>query len=234
MKLVTSLLALVLVISACGRNQILNTQEDARNDMKDELVGTWKSNAEASQLRTIVVTKDTIRFEVITCRTPECSTFNHTVAHSGKYVLAHNYKTGINNSIIFTPDNEVEVTLHDADEVKKQNNNLIAIRNKPEDPYNETASEATIEIAKRDNEKLRATKLLKDWTKGQPQTLTRYQLELLTGGYGLSVNPIAEQGARVSIRYELDNGYLQIGSAASSGKSSSNYDHFALSGVFAK
>jgi len=235
MKLANALLAVTLLLSACGKNAILDTQEDARDDMKEELVGTWTATPEAKQKRTITITKDTIKFEITTCRTVECVSFNHTVAHTGSYVLAHNYKTGINNSIIFTPNNEIEVTLHDANEVKTQNNNLIAIRNAKEDEYGTTDDELTIENTKRKNEMLRATKTLKDWVKGQPQVLTRHQLELLNASYGLAVSPVAEQGSRVSIRYELDNKYLQIGSAASNGRPTyESGDRFGLNGVFAK
>ena len=218
-------------MSACGRNDILNTQEGARDDMKEELLGTWTTPAEASRVRKVTVDKDKITFEVTYYREVECKNAYRTVTHSGVYKLAHNYKSGIENSIIFTPDNDVVVTLHEDADVKAQNGRLVDIRNSKQAPISETDSDLTVKQTMRNNEKLVEGQKILNWLKGEPKSLNRMQLEKLNEA-GLSAAGVAEQGARVSIRYELDNSFLQLGDAATSGQTA-GYG-FGLSGVFAK
>lgn len=204
------ILASVLFMAACGRNEVLDKQENQRIDVAPALVGSWSTTCQGGKINRLVVQGDRAEFQETVYYTPECEEEVRTVAHGGTYRLANNFKEGINNSIIFIADGEVVVTLHTDPEVDQQNDALSKINNEKETEISTIAGQPQKKAATRENLKLRAVRSLEPWVRERAKKLNRLQLEKLSVN-GLQASPVAEQGTRSSIRYELDNGFLQLG-----------------------
>ncbi len=201
---------LVLAVVGCGRGEPLRTQESQRLAFEPELHGSWTSACANKTVDSVTFVNGTLTFQSSTFADPECETRLRTVAHAGTYSLAVNYKTGVENSIIFQAGPDVSVTLHTDDDVDAQTTVLNRINN--------NEKEADIppglglvqrKAIVRENMRIRAAKALTVWKKDEPKSLNRLQFEKLKSSLG--VEATAEQGSRKVYRYEVDNGYLQLG-----------------------
>lgn len=200
-----------LLLTACGKNEVLNKQENQRSDLGPELQATWRSHCEGKRVHQITLQGEQATFERVDFFDPECQDKARTTRHAGKFNLAHNYKEGVLNSIIFIAENDVKVTLHNDTEVEEQNNTLARLGKETEKEIDIKETPAQKKFLARENLKLRAVKALPLWKRDEEKPLNRLQLEKLKPG--LAVEPVTEQGSRVSIKYEFDNGYLQIAGA---------------------
>lgn len=204
--------ASLVFLASCGKNDTLDKQSKQRDSLSPELQGTWRSSCENSATYRIVIEGEKVTYEKQQFLDAECTLKNRTIRHSGDLKLANNYKEGINNTIVFVPSNEVGVTFH-TEEADLQNNNLTRIKNDDKETPTKsemtTAQKATI---KRNNDKVNAAKQLTAFTRDQEKVLNRLQLEKLNDEKlnPLNVQPFGEQGSRVAVKYEVDNGFLQV------------------------
>src|SRR5688572_16071575 len=95
------LLVATVLISACG-NHILGEQESQRNAMDEELRGTWTSLCEGKRVHTLTVEVDKMSLAGTDYYDAECQSPVRTVRQDGTYKLAHTFKEGVLNSIVFT------------------------------------------------------------------------------------------------------------------------------------
>jgi hypothetical protein len=201
----------LLLASACGKNQPLTTQEDQRAEFGPEIPGRWMTNCKDKQIHRLSIDEKKITFERTDFYDEECQEQVRTTRQGGSYALSHNYKTGVNNSIAVVADQEVRVTLHTDTEVFQQTNALALISEEHEKPIK---PEDTVDLKKTqawENRKIRAAKLISPWKQDEEKALNRLQLlKLQEKPYLLKVTRVAEQGSLFSLRYEVDNGYLQI------------------------
>lgn len=235
--LVVSGLVVGFGVAGCGKPDTIDKQTKEREQMAPELEGTWTTVVKGEK-RSISIKGDQMTFATTECMDEDASCANpyRTVSQSGKFTLSHNYKSGIPNSIIFNPGESVTVVFHDEatpDEIKNLNSLLVNIRNSDETPADERARESRrAETArKRGNLALRELKKVDDFTLGKPKVLSRIQVVGLRlaasgrlsvkGGASSAVNlePTFEPSVYSSIRYELDNGFLQITSPETDGGS---------------
>jgi hypothetical protein len=202
------LLALVMA-SGCGRNAILNTQEDQRDDMLPELQGTWVSLCEASQVVTLKFEGDRLSVTQDKYHDPECRDARRSVSMGGTYSLAHNFKDGILNAMIFASDPVFQITLYSDYEVDVQNNSLTQVHNEKEAVIALELTPQQKRDLQRENLRLRETKALEMWKRSVAKSLNRLQSEKLNAS-SLGERPLADFETRTAFRYEMDNGFLQL------------------------
>lgn len=197
-----------LWLAGCGKNQV-GTQADQRSTFTPELRGAWLSHCENKAIHKITIEDGKMAFEKVTYFDPECQERDQTVRQSATSALSTNFKDGVNNSIVLVPSNDVLVTLHSDFDSDNQNNILTRINNEKEAEIRPEMSPAQKKQTARENLKIRAAKELKPWKRDEEKTLNRLQLEKLATN-GLASRTIAEQLSQISVRYEVDNGFLQI------------------------
>lgn len=203
-------LAGMVLLSACGKeNNTTDKQASHRSSLGPELRSPWQTTCADKTTYRVVIDTDRMTFEKTTYLDQYCTEKERTVRHSGKAALAHNYKEGVDNSIVFQADMDVVVAVHTDFELDSHNNNLTKINNEKE---NEIKSEWNPYEARRvrwENLKIREAKRLAQWKRDEEKVLNRPQLEKLKD-YGLAADPVTEQGNRISFRYEVDNGFLHL------------------------
>lgn len=200
----------LVLVAACGKGEPLLSQESQRKAFEPELQGTWSSTCAAKKIDSVTIGGGGMTFQTTSFHDPECESKERTVAHAGSYSLAVNYKSGVENSVVFQAGPEVAVTLHTDYDVDTQNNVLTAVNAEKEKEISTGLSPGARKNITRENLKIRAAKALAVWKRDEPKILNRFQLEKLQAA-GLAASPVAEQGSRVVLRYEVDNGYLQLG-----------------------
>ena len=210
-KLTTGLLAIAftLTLISCGKVETMDRQAKHRKDINPELQGAWATNCEGMKVNRLVFEGEKLTIERQTFLDNECQERLRTTVHTGKYELAHNYKEGIPNSIVVTIDKEVSVALHTESEVDAQNNALASIRNDKAKEIKGNASADERRQVNRFNQLLRAGQEVESWKRDLPKKLTRLQAEKLDAS-GLAVDFTGEFGARLSLKYEVDNNFLQV------------------------
>lgn len=209
-------LGAICLLTACG-HETLNTQESQRSAFDPELQGGWVSLCEGKQINRLAFQEGRLTVERTTYYDTECQDPVRTTKQSGNYKLAHTFKQGVLNSIIFHGDPAVAITFHTDDDVDAQNNNIARIQNENEQEIPAGTTPAERKRILRENLKLRAAKQLTVWQKGQEKILNRLQAEKLEG-LGLAPQPAVEMDTRKSLRYELDNGYLQFAGGGDFGR----------------
>ena len=202
-------LVCLALVAGCGRNAILNTQEDQRDDMLPELQGTWVSFCEASQVVTLKFEGDRLVVTQDKFHDPECRDARRSVSMGGTYSLAHNFKDGILNALVFTSDPMFSVTLFSDYEVDVQNNTLAQVHNEKETVIAMELSPQQKREAHRENLRLRETKALDMWKRSVSKALNRLQSEKLNN-LSLGERPMVDFESRSAFRYEMDNGFLQL------------------------
>lgn len=210
-KLSTSLVAFgfSLTLISCGKVETMDRQAKHRKDINPELQGAWATNCEGMKINRLVFEGDKLTMERQTFLDNECQERLRTTTHTGKYELAHNYKEGIANSIVFTLDKEVTIALHTEGEVDAQNNTLATIRNDKAKEIRPNAGADERRQINRFNQLLRAGQEVESWKRDLPKKLTRLQAEKLDQS-GLAVDFTGEFGSRLSLKYEVDNNFLQV------------------------
>lgn len=209
-KLFLSIVSIcVLITTSCGDSGTLSLQEAQRDVILPELVGIWTSLCEKNRL--VQLTFDEVRLVVdwTDYYDPECTDPKRTTQHAGSFDLAHTFKEGKLNSIVFTADSALTLKLHTDFDVTTQNNAIANVQNEEEQKILPTMTPEQIAIATRENMRIRETKKLEYWKRDEPKTLSRLQIEKLNE-YGLKAFGVIDYGSRVGFRYELDNGLLQI------------------------
>ncbi len=199
------ILGVAFLLAGCGKDQTLNKQEDQRNQVGPELNGAWISKS-PNQITRLNFSGDRLVFEVETHFNAENTDKNRTVKQEGSFKLASNFKEGVNNSIVFKADDQGFVTLHTDEDVKNQNTSLSNAKNEKEVV---TVAGAPVEIQKlnaRQNLRLAEVKKMTAWARGEAKSINRLQNEKLN----VARFP-HELSTRSSFRYEVDNGFLQIG-----------------------
>lgn len=199
-----------VALVGCGKGEPLLSQESQRLAFEPELQGTWSSACAGKKVETVTIGGGGMTFQTTSFHDPECESKERTVAHAGSYSLAVNYKSGVENSVVFQAGQEVSVTLHTDYDVDGQNNALTVINSEKEKEIVNGMTPVARKNTTRENLKIRAAKALSVWKRDEPKVLNRFQLEKLQAA-GLNAAPVAEQGSRVVLRYEVDNGYLQLG-----------------------
>lgn len=203
-------LAGVVLLSACGKeNNTTDKQANHRSTLGPELRSPWQTTCADKTIRRVIIDGDRMTFEKTTFLDPYCTEKERTVRHSGKAALAHNYKEGVDNSIVFQADGEITVTLFTDFEVDAQNNVLTRINNERE---TEMKAEWNIYEARKvrwENLKIREAKKLAQWKRDEDKAFTRPQFEKVKD-YGLAAELVTEMGNRISFRYEVDNGFLHL------------------------
>ncbi len=210
MLLFVSALGIFLGLVACGKQGTLGVQETQRNDLGPELLGVWTSHCEGKRINRLTFAGQRLTVERVVFLDPECQERQRTTRHSGAFKLAHNYKTGLANSIVFSLDNDIGVTFHIDGEIDDQNSNLSKIQNEKEVEIVAAQPLALRKQTSRDNEMIRAGKQITSWKRDEEKTLSRLQAEKLDASYKISTSPVAEFGSRLSLKYEIDNAFLQI------------------------
>ncbi len=211
MKLILSTLTLALMLTGCGKDSpTLGKQEDQRSTMGNQLRNTWKSSCLNKTEVVLKVDEAKINVERTTFFDVDCKEKKQVVKQSGTYKLASNFKEGVNNSIVFTPDAQITTSYaHETDMIIFNNAITRAINEKEV----EIAVGSTPDVAKnltRRNLQLRALKELTPMSAvNQEKTLNRLQQEKMTE-YSVMIPTVSEMSAMTSIRYELDNGFLQM------------------------
>ena len=191
----------------------MGKQEAQRSDVNPELQGVWHSNCEGKMIADVTVAGTDLTFKRTDYFDSDCEYPVRSISHAGKYDLAHNFKDGVNNSIIYMPGDTVSVSLETDGEVDAMNSALGKIQDeKSKDVVGATGDQQRREIDHA-NKVLRAGKQLEAWKRSEPKSVNKLQLEKLAA-YGFTGAPAAAQGSRVGIRYEVDNNYLQIAGPA--------------------
>ncbi len=206
-----------LVLVSCGKPETMGRQERHRKDVAPELQGNWATNCEGSRTNQLSFSGDRLTVERTTYLDNECQEKLRTTVHAGTYQLANNYKEGIANSIVFVLDKELTVTIHTEVELDRQNSTLAVIRNEKAVETKDTMSVDQKRQINRDNQLLRAGQQVEVWARETPKKLSRLQAEKLDK-HGFQAAPVAEFGARLSLKYEIDNGFLQIGGPSDFGR----------------
>ncbi|MBI4403273.1 MAG: hypothetical protein HY537_03890 [Deltaproteobacteria bacterium] len=204
-----SFLFVIVFIVACGGNDPMAKQQDQRSAVGPKLQGTWVTGCENQQISRLVFVNDRITVERVTFFDPECQEAQRTTRQAGSFQLTSSYKESIPNAIIFTLDPEVRMTFHAEYDVDVQNNNLIFVRNQKESEIKPVLSPSEKKNIIRANARIRAAKELGDWKKDEEKALNRLQVEKINE-FGNIIRPFTEFGTRRSVRYELDNGFLQL------------------------
>lgn len=197
------------MLASCGSDHVLDEQNHQRDRLAPEIAGIWSSNCQSNQIIRLNLESDKLTVTRQDYFDPECQELRQTTRTTGGYQLSNNFKTGINNTIVFSAPQEVRVTLNTENEVDTQNNVLTAIQNEKEAEIAATLPAITKKQIARENLRIRKTKELNNWKKDEEKTLTRLQAEKLASK-GLDVRPAAEFGSNTSVRYEVDNGFLQL------------------------
>lgn len=207
----------LLWLAGCG-NEVLDKQSSERSDVQEELRGQWNALCSNKQTQTVVITESRVDFTETTYFDAECKEKVRSVVQGGTYSLANNYKTGIPNSIVIVADEDVKVTLYSEEEVDSNNNVLVQVNNEKQAEINPTAPISEKKRVMRENLRIVEARKLTQWVVGDAgvKVLNRLQLEKL--GKALSVNPFVEQNSRTSVRYETDNGFLQLAGPGSFGR----------------
>ena len=195
-------------ISGCG-SEFFGKQENQRNDLRPALQGRWVSSCTKKVIHVVDILGDRATFEENTYFDPECVEKERTVKQSGSFNLAHTFKEGKDNSLVFGADSDVRVTLTTDYEVDVQNNTLAMVNNEKEQVIDVRSPTPDKKRIARQNEALRAAKAVTPWRRDEEKSLNRLQLEKLSG-MGLQARPVVEQGTQAGVRYELDNGFLQL------------------------
>lgn len=201
--------AALIVLGACGKADTVGKQESERDEIGPELQGVWISACEGSSIEKVTFAGDALTFNRVDYFDPECEEPIRDMSHKGTFKLSHNYKSGVNNSIVFVAGDAIDVTLFTDMEVDAQNDNVSRVQNEKEPETGGIVDPRARKMASREQRKLRSSKQIANWVRGGAKTLNKLQLEKFRG-MGLSVSPAIELGTRTAIRYEIDNGFLQI------------------------
>jgi len=215
-----TLIAILLVGSliGCGKADILNKQERQRNEMTPELQGgTWVSHCEGKSIARLNFTEKAMTITHEKFYDAECRDHRRTVTQTGHYSLAHNFKEGINNGIVFIAGEKFEVSQGADFEVDTQNNVLTKISNENETEIKADMTAQQRRDVTRENLRIRESKQLSIWKRGEAKSLNRLQTEKLNA-YGLSENPFVDFDNRALFRYEYDNGFLQVNAPVIGGR----------------
>ncbi len=199
-----------LLLSSCGKDDVLGKQADQRALVGPELQARWVSSCQSNTVHTVTFTADRVTFEKVEYLDPDCQLKDQTTRHAGKYFLANNYKEGLNNSVVFQADNDVLATFHTDYAVDTQNNILTRISNEKEQEIPVNGSPQQKADAQRATERLRSAKQLVSWKRDEEKSVNRLQLEKLRT-YSAGIEAVAEQASTTGFTYEVDNGFLQLG-----------------------
>lgn len=209
MKFTVLVMAVGLALSACGKGPVFDPQKDQREDVLPELRGNWVSLCEANQILRLAFEGNTLRITQNKYYDAECTDPKRTLTNHGTFDLAHNFKEGILNGIVYKSDLEFEVALNSESERDEANNDLAKIQNEKESEILPGAKVDERRRITRANQQIRWAKRVELWRIDTNQALNRLQTEKLNA-YGLGETPIVDFGTRAVFRYELDNGYLQV------------------------
>lgn len=194
----------------CGKAETMDKQELERTQVAPELQGTWEAyEPEAGITTTVHFDADKATITQVECIDPECTEPAQTVSQSGTFQLSNNYKTGVLNSIVFKAADAVEVTLHIDSEAQNMDDALTLLKGEKGKVTTETTPYRARKQIARDNTMLEEVKKLSNWSRGQSKTLNKMQLEKLQSR-GLKARPMIGLKKTASIKYELDNGFLQL------------------------
>jgi len=200
----------------CGK-EIMSKQERQRNEMTPELVGgTWTSRCENKSVARLTFTDANLTITHDKYYDAECKDALRTVSQTGTYKLAHNFKEGINNGIVFIAADKFEVAQHADMEVDAQNNVLTGIQNETEAKIEPTLNAQQRRDTTRANLRIREAKAITVWKRGEAKALTRLQHEKIGGSLG--ENPFVDFESRTLFRYEFDNGFLQLNAPTIGGR----------------
>ena len=215
-KSAPSLLAisLILILSACGKNPYMDEQQSQRDAFAPAISGNWATVCHGSTIDRLTFANNTFTIERDNYLDEGCQNLSRSTSQTGTFLLMDNFKQGINDSVVFTPNGTVTVTLYRDTDLVAQNAALISFQNQTlQSVSGDTPDQALpIEIA---NQKLLDVKQLSSWNKAQAKTLTREQAEELNqgdsqGDAALSVQPQFDYFDHTSVQYQLDNGMLQF------------------------
>lgn len=202
------IMASALIVS-CGSDHVLDEQSHQRDALGPEIAGIWKSRCQGKQVVQLNFANDHLTVDRLNYFDPECVELSQTTRTTGAYKLSNNFKTGINNTIVYDVDQEVRVTLNTEYDVDAQNNNLAKIQNTKEVEIDPKLTPVQKKEVARENLRIRSAKELKNWKKDEEKVLNRLQAEKLAT-MGVDNKTAAEMGSRASILYQVDNGYLQL------------------------
>ncbi len=201
----------------CGK-EIVGKQERQRNEMTPELVGgTWTSRCEGNSIARISFTDASMTIVHEKYYDAECQDPRRTVTQTGTYKLAHNFKEGILNGIVFVSTDKFEVVQIADFEVDTANNVLTSVQNENETPIKSELSAQARRDVTRENLRIREAKLIPIWKRGESKSLNRLQTEKLNA-YGLSEKPFMDFESRAMFKYEFDNGFLQVNAPVIGGR----------------
>ncbi len=202
----------------CGKADIIGKQERQRNEMTPELAGaTWVSRCEGNTVARLTFTDANLTIQQEKYFDAECKDALRTVTQTGTYKLAHNFKEGILNGIVFVAGDKFEVTQHSEMEVDTQNNVLTAIQNENEAKIEPTFNSQQRRETTRANLRIREAKAIAVWKRGEAKSLNRLQHEKVNG-LGLGEKPFVDFENRALFRYEYDNGFLQVNAPVIGGR----------------
>jgi hypothetical protein len=193
-----------LVVTGCGKGESLDSQETQREQIGPELQGEWRTTCDGGVVHEVKFAGDQVTFARTDHFDPECDEKQKTIRQTSTFALAHNFKSGVNNSIVVTASNTIQVEYHTDTDVDQQNIALSALQNRSEETVRADADTRSRKRALRSNLALRQTKSLGNWQRSTPKDLTKLQAEVL------GVAPFQAFGSRTGIRYEVDNSFLQL------------------------